>query len=433
MRPEIQHWIDKQYLLRHDTNLSGTYWIATLDDDDGQPCIRFHALNFTKKAGMRYREVFRDYLDGKKYVRGDLIFTQLGGWRVAWEEPKKDYRYYGYSPDDRWYECDRRPGFGYNETYTLKEINDLFSKYIPYFQLREEINYKSLMEYAQRYRDYASAELLVKAGLDHLVMDKRALKLKGEGKKRFLRWLKTEGNLEYVRDHKSNYNEILRAIKRGLSIERFYYEECIDAYERTFKEARIHRTRKQCEEVYKYLNHPKKVQQIGLVDYVDYLRIAKEEGYNMRLKSTVYPRDARLAHDTLVERRVVKQNRVINQKLRKIASLLKTYELSKNDFKIVFPRSQADFISWGKDLSICVGSYGYYKKMAKGESIILGVFMKNEIIECCEIGKFEKKKLSIIQLRGKNNQDSPYHHEVKTLVEKFLATYKPQNLMGAVI
>ena len=92
MRPEIQHWIDKQYLLRHDTNLSGTYWIATLDDDDGQPCIRFHALNFTKKAGMRYREVFRDYLDGKKYVRGDLIFTQLGGWRVAWEEPKKDYR-----------------------------------------------------------------------------------------------------------------------------------------------------------------------------------------------------------------------------------------------------------------------------------------------------------------------------------------------------
>ena len=423
MRPEIRRWINE-------LKPSGNHWLCTIDDGEGQPCVRTYALNIGKK-GIRCKEVFRDYLDGRKFIRGSLIWCGSGGWRVMWESRGYCLFYMPAELDDNWYKAEKRPGMCVNELYSLTTVNDMFKKYIPYFETKNGSSL-SLIEYAQRYRDYTSTELLVKAGLDHMVMDKRVLKMSENSKKKFLKWLRSDNNAKYVKDHKTSYSDILKAIKREVPIERLYYEECIDTYERVFKENHLRRTREQCEKVYKYLNHQKKVQHIGLVDYVDYLRIAREDGYNMRLKSMVYPRDAARAHDTLVGSRNNKQRRAINQKLKKIALHLEAYELCNKDLKIVIPKSQKDFVDWGKKLSICVGSSGYDKKMAEGKCVIFGVFMKDEIVECGEILK-TNKKLTIYQLRGAHNQASPYHEQAESLANKFLKQYRPQNLIGAVI
>ena len=75
--------------------------------------------------------------------------------------------------------------------------------------------------------------------------------------------------------------------------------------------------------------------------------------------------------------------------------------------------------------------------MSKGETIILGVFLQGQIVECCQIGLSEydreDKEMKVLQLRGDHNTDSPYHNECKALTNQFLMNYKPQNLMGAVI
>ena len=415
MRTEIESWI-----ARYNTPEeipSGTHWLKTLDDEEGQPCLRTYALNKTKKKGIRVKEVVREYLNEDFIkVHGDLYFCGAAGYRVVWEKRE----YYGYylptETDNHWYDYDRRLGICAEELYTDEQVEQIFSKYIPYFQWTPGM---CLMEYASRYRDFASAELLAKAGYGYLVMDKRVLKLSKDGKKKLIRWLSKNG--DYVKEHRPLYKDISMAVKKDWSMEKFYYEQTIDAYEKQFKERDIVRTRLECEEVYRYLNSPTKVQRIGLHDYIDYLVMAKELGYDMTLKSTLYPLNCALAHDTLSSTKKAKESAEINEKLLQISSVLQKYQLSANDLKIVIPTSQKDFVEWGKKLGICVGTYGYDKKMIEGRCIILMVYVNDQPLECCELVKKERgETLQIEQLRGQHNQDSERHKDCEKLVNQFI-------------
>lgn len=430
MRYEIEEWIKS----KEGEIQRGTYWLKVIDDNDGQPCLRTYALNSTKKAGIRVKEVLREYLDGQILIHGDLYWCGAGGYQVMWEPRKSATYYLPYYLDDTWYPLDKRPRIYSIYLFSKKAAENLLKKYIPYFVLPS--SFDNLMEYAIRYNNYASAEQLVKAGFGWLVMDKRCLKLSGESKKKFVRWLMIKENSEYVKDHKTSYSDIAGAIKRNITIERVDYERCIDRYEKAFKEANIQRTRKECEDVYDYLNgsKKKKPQKIGLRNYIDYLNMAKDDGLDMTLKSTIYPLNAHIAHDTLANRRKIKESQEINEKLEKIFSLLKDYAISQNDLKIVIPHSQKEFVEWGKQLKICVGSYGYDKKMSKGDCIILMVYRNDEPLECCELQKRgENKYLSIVQLRGLHNQSSSRHKDCEKLVNKFIHNYENQNLIGACI
>lgn len=431
MNKAIQQYIDKHY----ESLGSGTYWLNTLDDADGQPCLRTWALHKLKGKKPAVKEVVREYLNEDIYVHGDLYFMGAAGWRVNWGNHKHYSYYMNPELDDNWYLVDlkQRPGMSSIRLFKNSELIQIFKKYIPYFYMSEDLN---IMEYARRYKEFPDAEKLAKAGFEYLVMDKRILKLSNASKKKFVSWLLQPINSDYVKSHHPLYNDITRAIKNGWTMEKYYYEEAIDIYEENFKQAHIRRTREQCEEVYNYLNgrksHP--IQLIGLHDYIDYLKIAKEMGFNMRLKSVVYPRDARQAHDNLVKTKKAVESKTINETLGKIAKILKGYEIKRKDLKIVFPSCQKDFIDWGKKLSICVGTYGYDKKMVKGESIILMVYCKDSPLECCELIKKDRSKgLQICQLRGAHNFDSPRHEECKSLVNTFIRNYKNQQLIGACI
>lgn len=430
MRPEIENFIKS----RGSENLpSGLYWLGILDDDEGQPCYRTFALRKNKAKGIRTKEVVRQYLNGDVFMHGDLYFCGAGGWKVMFEK-RDNYSYYmPCELDDHWYQLDskQRPGMCVTDLFSCKDAEAIFKKYIPYFVLAEGM---SVMEYAIRYKEYPSAEQLVKAGYSHLIWDKRVLTMNNKQKKKLIAWLNSDGNGQYVKQHRTMYADIQKAMKRKVSIEKYYYEIAIDKYEEQFKLAKIKRTRAKCEEVYKYLNNPKNPQNIGLHDYIDYLGMAKQRGFNMKLKSILYPRDCARAHDSLVASKKAKESRAVNNKLKKISSILLPYQKESKGLKIVFPTHQRDFIQWGKDLSICVGTYGYDKKMADGNCIILMVYCNDVPLECCELGKKPKGNgLEIIQLRGAHNQSSPRHDECQKLVNGFIRNYQNQHVIGACV
>lgn len=424
---EISNWIEKQ----QKPIPSGTHWFKTLDDKEGQPCIRTYALHVLKNKPYEYKEVVRDYFNGDIMIHGDLYFCGAAGYRVMWHN-RNCYSYYMPKEcDDKWYIVDlkQRPGMFCIELFTDDDVNRIFKKYIPYFQYESGM---CVMEYATRYRDYASAEQLVKSGFGYLVMDKRVLKLSKASKKKLIHWLIVNQN--YVKEHKPLYGDISKAVKQNISIEELYYRQTIDVYEKEFKEAKIRRTRIQCEEIYKYLNNAKRPQNIGLHDYIEYLQMAKEDGYNMSLKSTIYPIDAARAHDHIVKKRKAKLTRKTNQKLKRIYDLLKGYEIHSKDLKIVIPRNQSDFVNWGKELKICVGSYGYDEKMIKGDCIILMIYINDKPLECCElITNSRGNNLMICQLRGEHNQSSERHEDAVKLVNRFINNYHNQHIIGACI
>lgn len=411
MRTEIENWINSKPDLAN-----GTYYLHVLDDADGQPCLRTYALHKSKAKSIRVKEVVRDYLNGEIYMHGDLHWCGAGGYRVMWEERNYSGWWLPCTLDDNWYQIDRRPGMTAYDLYTHEEAENLFKKYIPYFILDDRM---CLMEYAIRYQKYASAEQLVKAGYSHLIWDKRVLKMNPNQKKKLIRWLMSDGNGEYVKAHNTLFTDIQKAMKRGLGIERFYYEQCIDNYEESFKLARIKRTRAQCEEIYRYLNNPKKPQNLGLHDYIDYLGMAKQEGFNMREKSVLFPRDVARVHDSIKSKRKAKETKELNKKLKVITEKLLPFEIKSKDLRIVIPTCRNDFVEWGKKLHICVGTYDYDKKMAEGKCIIVMVYTNDQPLECCELQK-ENGKLRIIQLRGEHNQDSPRHEDCRLLVNKFI-------------
>lgn len=414
MIAQIQNWIDKQAKPIG----SGTYWFKTLDDSEGQPCLRTYALHVLKNKPYQIKEVVREYLNGDICVHGDLYFCGAAGYRVMWE-PRKHWSYYMPEEcDDRWYLVDLKtaPGMECISLYTNADVNRIFKKYIPYFQMNDHLN---VMVYAQRYKEFASAEQLSKAGFEYLVMDKRVLKLNKSSKKKLIHWLIENGDC--VKNHKPVYNDISKAVKLGWTMEKFYYESAIDVYEKQFKDRQLERTREECEQVYKYLNNPKKPQKIGLHNYLDYLEMMKEAGYDMNEKSVLYPLDCARAHDNIVAQKKKKESEEINQKLVQISTALKKYEISCKDLKLVIPTCQKDFVSWGKKLNICVGTYGYDKKMIEGKCIILMVYLNDQPLECCELTKKDRgNSLKIEQLRGKHNGESPRHSDCEKLVNQFI-------------
>ncbi len=423
MCEEISKWIEKAVK----PISSGTWWFDTFDDDEGEPCLRTWALHVLKNKPYQVKEVIREYWNKGLFIHGDLYFCGAAGYKVNWGNRKGHSYYMPSEEDNTWYPIDMmlRPGISTIRLFKNDKLNSIFKKYVPYFQMSEPLN---IMEYARRYKEFSSAELLAKAGFEYLVMDKRVLKLSKASKKKLVRWLMIPENNDYVKVHHPVYNDISRAIKKNWSMDKYYYEQAIDRYEVVFKNARIKRTREECMEVYDYLNGRKKhpMQKVALHTYIDYLGMAKEEGMDMKAKSTLYPLDCARAHDTLVTRRNIKESKEINEKLSKIYEKLTPYQISKKDLKIVFPKNQKDFVEWGKKLHICVGSYDYDKKMSKGECIITMVYLNDQPLECCELRKKPSgRKLEIIQLRGEYNQDSERHEECEALINKFIKVYKP--------
>lgn len=432
MRKEIEEWINSTEEI-----YSGTHWFKVIDDFDGQPCLRTFALNKKKTHGIRVKEVIREYLDGKMFIHGDLYFCGAAGYKVKWENGKYNGYYMPRNTDDNWYEVsyEKRLGISAIDLFDAKAVQEIFSKYIPYFFYSEDVGL-NVIEYAIRYKEYNSVEMLAKAGFGFLAKDKRVLKLGKQKKKALIKWLNDPVNNEYAQQYPEslNYNIISQCIKHGINIDDWFHDRDMKRYQEVFESFGFKVTLDYCDTVYKYLNSGRIVQNIGLRDYVDYLSMAKELGLDITAKNVAFPIDAARAHDQLKSRKSKTETRMINKKLKDIKNILQRYSFSYKGLKIVVPENRQDFIKWGKELHICVGSYGYDNKMCKGETIVFCIYQDDKPLECCEVAaKNDDAKIKLIQLRGEHNQDSERHSDALKLANKFIKNYKNNQVFGCSI
>lgn len=77
-----------------------------------------------------------------------------------------------------------------------------------------------------------------------------------------------------------------------------------------------------------------------------------------------------------------------------------------------------DFYCEGNALHHCVFAMGYYKRK---ECLILGAKVNGERTETIEVSL---KDFSVVQCRGKNNMDSPYHKRIMSLMSSNLGSLK---------
>ena len=165
MNTKVKQWFKDNSPLK-----SGTYYLKTLEELEGDVCLRTFALRVTKKD-VNCKEDVRDFLNKGLYVHGDLHWCGDGGYRVMFEERKYPSFFLPCDCDDHWYKAEKRPNISSIELFESKDIEKIFKKYIPYFVYSEECR-DSPVDYAQKYKNYPACELLVKNGFPELATNK---------------------------------------------------------------------------------------------------------------------------------------------------------------------------------------------------------------------------------------------------------------------
>ena len=148
-----------------------------------------------------------------------------------------------------------------------------------------------------------------------------------------------------------------------------------------------------------------------LGEYQDYLRMCKEQQYDMESTFVLFPRDLTQAHDRLSD--YIKAKLDAEQKRKFLAlyrKVSKSLCFEKDGLVIAFPKSAKDIVAEGNALRHCVG--GYVSRVVNAECVIL--FLRHAgntkesfyTIEVCD-GK-------VAQVRGLQNcEPTP---EVKSFI-----------------
>lgn len=112
--------------------------------------------------------------------------------------------------------------------------------------------------------------------------------------------------------------------------------------------------------------------------YADYLKFAKELGYDLKNEIILYPRDLDEAHDKASKVVTAKQREAEAENMRKLTEKLrKKYGFEYGRYTIVVPETMQDIIDEGKKLHHCVG--GYAERHANGKTAILFIRQKSAI------------------------------------------------------
>ena len=147
--------------------------------------------------------------------------------------------------------------------------------------------------------------------------------------------------------------------------------------------------------------------------YVDYLENASLLGFDLKNKKYLFPENLKESHDKLVEQVRIYRNQIFTE------AILRRYnELSKNIYKseefiIIPPKNEEEFISEASQQGNCVYT-NYYEKHANGSSDIY--FMRSLKNINKSLVTVEVRNNKVVQSRIKGNLN-PNENELKFLQE----------------
>lgn len=293
--------------------------------------------------------------------------------------------------------------------------------------------------YVTQMRKMDWAEYLVKAGLIKLVRElvndfywgmpdcinesgttlREFLKLNGD---RTSRMRQIDGNLlalQWLQYEQKKEKRITQETLTYLMEKKIYPRNCEDLLESVGSVNRM----------VNYLKKQKEKNALNLWD--DYMRMAREEGFDVTDDIVRLPRNLRARHDELVE---IRQERADRERMKREKEKYKKLngEIFKhlqeaarfyweNDEYAFIPAGKCEeLIKEGRELHHCVGSSTrYMEKMAEGSSWIIFLRKKDDLNEAYYTLEMDIKKDEVIQFYSKFDRQPD-----KEKIQKLLKTYK---------
>ena len=175
-----------------------------------------------------------------------------------------------------------------------------------------------------------------------------------------------------------------------------------------------------------YLKKQKIAPSKVITTWRDYLRMALLEGYDTRDSIVRFPKDLKLRHDQLAERRNEKENK---ERLNKYAEIDKQIQerlpevrryFYEDDTYMIIPAGKCkELMKEGRELHHCVGASDFYmKKMAAGETWILFLRKKEDLEKAYYTVEINLKTDKIIQFYSEFDRQPD-----KKVIGKFLNKY----------
>lgn len=150
--------------------------------------------------------------------------------------------------------------------------------------------------------------------------------------------------------------------------------------------------------------------------WIDYIRIAKDLGYDLTEETVFFPKNLKERHDIAAQTVKMKENEIMAKKFQRRTKALKAeYEFADSNFIILIPETMYDIIAEGKALHHCVGSYA--NRHASGETTIL--FLRKRETPTQPYGTIEIRGKRLIQLRSDHNNNVP-KEESRDFIDKWL-------------
>ena len=293
--------------------------------------------------------------------------------------------------------------------------------------------------YVTQMRKMDWAEYLVKAGLINLTRElvneyywgmpdcinesgttlREFLKLNGDRTSRMRRIDGSLLALEWLQYEQRHEKRITQETLAYLMEKNIYPRNCEDLLESVGSVNRM----------VNYLKKQKEKNTLNLWD--DYIRMAREEGFDVTDDIVRLPRNLRARHDELVE---IRQERADRERMKREKEKYKKLngEIFKhlqeaarfyweNDEYVFIPAGKCEeLIKEGRELHHCVGSSTrYMEKMAEGSSWIIFLRKKDDLNEAYYTLEMDMKKDEVIQFYSEFDRQPD-----KEKIQKLLKTYK---------
>ena len=175
-----------------------------------------------------------------------------------------------------------------------------------------------------------------------------------------------------------------------------------------------------------YLKKQKIAPSKVIITWRDYLRMALLEGYDTRDSIVRFPKDLKLRHDQLVERRNEKLDKErlneyaeIDKQIQERLPEVRRYFYEDDTYMIIPAGKCKELMKEGRELHHCVGASDIYmKKMAAGETWILFLRKKSDLEKAYYTVEINLKTDKIIQFYSEFDRQPD-----KKVIEKLLNKY----------
>lgn len=338
------------------------------------------------------------------FVR-DMHFSIFGGYTVGW------YRE-GLKRTEAWYEQGKEWWESYDkyfDPYAPCVNKDYVQSLAAYrYSALDLYTYVDILRYLRTYEAHPVVEYFVKLGL--LRFAKSVLLIRrAEKDKDFRKWI-AKNRAELSQKH-FDVAVILEAYQKKASLserQKIAERKKEFTHRKDTKEVRLLFAIRSEKALYTYLAR----QNVGVSDYMDYIKACQFLGLDLTEEKHLLPHDFRHWHDIRIDEYHSKRAEIDARKRKELydrfASVAEKYikmQHSKSTgFVAIIAKSPAELIREGETLGHCVGRMGYDQKFAREETLIFFIRDKHAPDVPLVTVEYSPSQKKVLQCYAKGNK-----------------------------